>query len=91
MIDGPNIDGVHVRRRCIAANLATWLGGTRPWQDPRRGLLGAQEGPDENVLRADHGLNAWIEVGTERLDIDAIRRLCETADYPLPRADRQLP
>ena len=31
------------------------------------------------------GLHTWMNVGDERLDGDAIRRLYDSGEYPLPR------
>jgi hypothetical protein len=35
---------------------------------------------------AIHALGAYMQVGEERFDSDAIQRLYESSDYPLPRA-----
>jgi len=35
---------------------------------------------------AIRSLGAYMQVGDERFDSDAIRRLYESSDYPLPRA-----
>jgi hypothetical protein len=34
------------------------------------------------------GMRVWLEVGNEQLSEDCIRQLYDSADYPLPRADR---
>jgi hypothetical protein len=40
-------------------------------------------------MHAEFLCGAWLEVNEERFDASDIRRLYESADYPLPRHDNQ--